>query len=300
MFAAIDVGTNTVRLLLGCVSSGQVVPDKYFRKITRLGGKYCAEKGLAPDAMERTLSALKEMAQILETQKLDGIRAVGTEVLRKAVNGQIFVDRVRKETGIPLEVITGQEEAWLSTQGVLAALNPKPRRCLVFDIGGGSTEFSLLDKNNILFSQSYPLGVVGLCENHQLESQGKKIRENIFQLANDLEQKGLQDLPLTSGCVLVGTAGTVTTLAALKLKMSVYDWRRVNNTVLYSDELKTMLERLETLSIPDREALPGMEKGRADLILPGLRVVLAIMDQFEKEQLTVSDFGLLEGALLAM
>ena len=180
MQAAIDVGTNTVRLLLGRVENGRVVPHLYHRVITRLGGGATLEKGLAPEAMERTLSALKEIAGIMSASGVSHCRGVGTEALRKAVNGKIFVERIRSRTGLSLEIIDGEEEARLSALGVLSELDPRPESCLIFDIGGGSTEFILWQRGDILFQKSYPLGVVSLCENYSEKAQEKRLRRHIY------------------------------------------------------------------------------------------------------------------------
>jgi exopolyphosphatase/guanosine-5'-triphosphate,3'-diphosphate pyrophosphatase len=295
--AAIDIGTNTVRLVLGEGRATKVVPERYYRKITRLGGGFAPDKGLSPEAMERTLCALKEIAEILENNEIDSVRAVGTAALRNARNGRRFADTIRSETGIRVEIIDGGEEARLCASGVLTALSPRPEYCLVFDIGGGSTEFILCRDTSLLFHRSYPLGVVTLCEQFpSVDLQRKRIDEILKRFLADLEAEGMTDR--ICACTLVGTAGTVTTLAALQLGMDIYDWRRINNVMLLKKEIEALAERMAPLSPSEREALPGMEKGRGDLILPGLRLVSGIMERLEKDRLTVSDFGLLEGVLL--
>jgi exopolyphosphatase/guanosine-5'-triphosphate,3'-diphosphate pyrophosphatase len=296
MRAAVDVGTNTVRMLFGEVLNGRVVPDSYHRRITRLGGGATIEKGLTPEAMERTLSALTEMGGILRSSGVGAIRAVGTAALRNAVNGFHFVETVRSVSGIPLEIIDGDEEATLCARGVLSALSPRPDRCLIFDIGGGSTEFILSQGDELIFQRSYPLGVVHLCDQFpDPDRQRMRIEGILDRFLDDLPSDGD-----AAGCTLVGTAGTVTTLAALQLGMTQYDWRRVNNLVIGIENLQGMARRLAHLLPEERESLPGMEKGRGDLILPGIRIVLGILERLGRRQVTVSDFGLLEGALLSL
>jgi exopolyphosphatase/guanosine-5'-triphosphate,3'-diphosphate pyrophosphatase len=298
--AAVDVGTNTVRLLLGEVRDGKINPKLYFRKITRLGGGMTTEKGLAPQAMERTLRALEEVSEILRREKIRRVRAVGTAALRFAVNGPRFLEMVRS-AGVPLEIIEGDLEARLSARGVLAALNPRPGTSLIFDIGGGSTEFILWHGGEVLFHRSYPLGVVVLSEKFSSSrDRVQPITEFLDQFEADLEKTKCRELLNSPECVFAGTAGTITTLAAIKLKMFTYDWKRVNNQVLTRDELRGIEHSLERLTVAQREAIPGMEKGRGDLIIPGLQAVLGIIDRFDRAQLTVSDFGLLEGILLSL
>jgi len=300
MRAAVDVGTNTVRLLLGDTEDGRVRPDRYLRRITRLGGGFSNDKGLAPEAMERTLVALREMAAAVRDRQAAPVAAAGTAVLRRAVNGPEFATRVRAETGLPLAIIDGETEARLTAAGVLAALDPRPASCLVFDIGGGSTEFVLAVDGKIRFHRSYPLGVVALCEEEGAPGrQERRIDAVLEVLARDLAAAELLDTCLAADCRIVGTAGTVTTLAALHLEMADYDWRRVNNLVLGRQDVARWRQRLRGLDEAQREALPGMEKGRGDLIVPGVEIVTRLLQRLGKEALTVSDFGLLEGLLLA-
>ena len=299
MRAAVDVGTNTVRLLLGEERDGRVVPARYYRRITRLGGGFTSEMGLSPQAMERTLSALTEIGEILRSSGVNTVRAVGTAALREAPNGVSFAEKIRSAARIPLEIIDGIEEATLCARGVLSALSPRPDHCLIFDIGGGSTEFILTRGSEPMFQRSYPLGVVRLCEQvPSLDQQTVRIGQILERFQADLAVAGWERV--AAGSTLVGTAGTVTTLAALQLEMTQYDWRRVNNLVLGVEDLKRMASRLAPLSSEERESLPGMEKGRGDLILPGLGIVLGILEHFGRSQVTASDFGLLEGALLSL
>lgn len=301
MLAAIDVGSNTVRMLIGDVHNGAVVPVRYDRHVTRLAGGFNPRFGLTIQSMNNTLTALGKMSDSIKSFGADRVRVVGTEALRRAVNGSDFVRRVEENTGLQLEIIDGQVEACLSCKGVFAALEPRPECCLMFDIGGGSTEFVLNVGDQIMFQRSYPLGVVDLCENFSDPvNQQKHIVSILDRVAQDLIQSSCFDTALDPLTVLVGTAGTVTTLAAIKLRMDVYDGLRINNLTLFPEDLDSLLHHLSPLSDSQREQLPGLEKGRGDLILPGIRIVLGIFGHFQKDLLKVSDFGLLEGLLLTM
>lgn len=299
MRAAIDVGSNTVRMLLASVAAdGILVPLHYSRKVTRLGGGFTRES-LSSEGMERTLLALHQFAAELGAAKVEEVIAVGTAALRRAKNGKEFVARIRHETGLVVDVIDGEKEAYLAATGVLAALDPKPSHALIFDIGGGSTEFILVADGKHLFHRSYPLGVVSLCEGGgDASKQLRQIDNCLDALQRDLRTVGALDQVHDSRALLVGTAGTVTTLAALQLGMEDYDWRRVNNLVLTQRDLQNWANRLARLDVTERERLPGLEKGRGDLILPGVMIVLQLLRRFSRDRLTVSDFGLLEGLLL--
>jgi len=297
VFAAIDVGTNTTRLLIGEITGGKISPQHYFRRITRLGGGFDPERGLSEPAMQRTLAVLREFSDILAATPVAGTLAVATEALRRAPNAHDFLSRVRSECDFDLRVIPGEFEAQLSLAGVLSVLDPRPENLLIFDIGGGSTEFILVAGETPIFSRSYPLGTVMLCEHHPgVVARQAHIDRTLRALHDDLGRSGIP-YPLPRGILPVGTAGTVTTLAALDMGMTNYDWRKVNNHLLDAVALEKLQELLEPLGVEQREALPGMEKGRGDLILPGLEIVLSILDFCGSHQMAVSDFGLLEGAL---
>jgi len=294
--AAVDIGTNTVRLLLGDVVDGSIRSPQYLQTITRLGGGMTKQEGLTPAAMERTLSALKNYAAFLTTTPLSQLRVVATEAMRRAVNSAEFVREVQQQTGFFIEIISGEEEARLTTGGVLSVLDPLPRYSLVFDIGGGSTEFILLAGRQIQFHKSYPLGVVGLAEQVSFPNSEQAITDTLGSLLSALSHlypKGLPPLEL------IGTAGTLTTLAALSLEMRRYDRSLVNNHILERTWLLNSSKRLSTLTPKQREELPGIEQGRGDLILPGLRLVIALLTAFGVDRVVVSDAGVLEGILLS-
>ena len=299
MIAAIDVGSNTVRMLLGEVDDGKVVPHRYEREITRLKGGQTGE-GLAPEAMERTFSALKRFAVIASEEGAARLRAVGTEALRTASNGAEFVDMVRREADLEIEIIDGLEEAGLSAAGVLSALDAGPKNAIIIDIGGGSTEIILVCQGNVAFRHSCPLGVVQIAEMGSNRNWQAFITDQTSRIGQLIQQKQIADIVKDSETLFVGTAGTVTTLAAIDLEMATYDWRRVNNYVMSREMIEEIMLNLQRLSTVERENITGMEKGRGDLIIPGISVLQAMMKMMDKESLVISDFGLLEGVLLQL
>ena len=301
MLAAIDAGSNTLRLLIGRVDKGRVVPDVYLRRITRLAGDFSEAGGLAPAARERTLVAFKDFAETCRHFDVQRIRAVGTAAFRQAINGEAFAHEIREATRLPLEIISGDMEAEHMAKGVLSALDPMPVQALIVDIGGGSTEFVLCLHQKVVWSRSLPLGVVRLTEKHASPAQRQITIERALaalnhELAAVCRSTGLDPAEL----VVVGTAGTITTLAALDMQMNDYDWRRVNNYSLPLSRIQYWQARLEPLNPAEREALPGIEPGRGDLIIAGLEVILCLIRQVHTKNLTVSDFGILEGLLLSM
>ena len=297
MLAAIDVGSNTVRMLLSDPSQKGRQPERYYQRITRLGGGYIQGKGLALESMERTLAVLSGFKDILEQERASHVRLVGTAALRHAENREEFVKRVKERTGLNLEIISGQEEARLSAAGILSVLNPLPEISLLIDIGGGSTEFILCSAEQVVFQSSYPLGVVRLSEEYADKSARKvAIQQMLEQFDQDLKAAELISSP-AADWQLVGTAGTITTLAALDLQMTKYDRRQINNHVLNYAWLRQTKVYLNSLSVSAREALPGIEAGRGDLILPGLEVILQLLEHFRQSHIKVADSGLLEGVM---
>ena len=195
-------------------------------------------------------------------------------------------------------MIDGATEGVLTLGGVRAGTETSSQRLLVFDVGGGSTEYTLADRERLLFTASLPLGVVRLTEGKETPAaMEEKIGRELDGLTVQLSQRGL--LPLLTDAELVGTAGTATTLAAISLGMTEYDYRRVNNYRLSIEEVRSIFSRLLPLTPSARLLVPGLERGREDLINAGIGISLATMERFGFQRLTVSDFGLLEGVLLS-
>lgn len=299
LMAAIDLGTNTARLLIGSFSGDGIVPTLVLRRITRLGGGFTRESGISEDARRRSLSALKEFSEAIRAHGVCRYRAVATSAVRDAVNGERFCSEVREETGIRLEVIDGDTEGVLTLRGVISALDGIPDHLLVFDVGGGSTEYTLAERGTPLFSRSMPLGVVRLTEGKSSpDAMAEKIDRELAALTAEMDRNGV--LATARGAVTVGTAGTATTLAAISMAMTDYDYRKVNNYCLNVEEIESIFSRLLPLSPDERLTIAGMEKGREDLIIAGTLLTLKTLSCFNSRMLKVSDFGLLEGVLLSL
>ena len=296
--AAIDLGTNTSRLLIGFIEPSRCIRPVMIRRwITRLGGGFTREAGLAVDARERTVNALTDFAEEMKRHGVTRVWAVATSAVRDAVNGKSFCDEILIRTGIRIEVINSREEGLLTLQGVLAGIDDSSGGVLVFDIGGGSTEYTFALDENPLFTESLPLGVVRLTEGKKdFESMEEKISRELEILKSRLETEGIFEL--LKRVTLVGTAGTATTLAAISMKMTDYDYRLVNNHTLSIQEIRDIFTTLLPMTPGERLRVPGLEKGREDLIIAGILVTLETMKMFGFSHLKVSDFGLLEGVLL--
>ena len=296
--AAIDLGTNTARLLIGYKESTRSIRQVVVKRwITRLGGNFTREVGIAKEAQERSLRALTDFAEEIKKHGVTRVRAVATSAVRDAVNGKSFCDKIFVKTGIRLEVINSSDEGLLTLQGVLAGIEGNSGDLLVFDIGGGSTEYTLALGGKPIFTDSLPLGVVRLTEGKKtFESMVEKISRELALLKKRLEEEGF--LELCGKVTLVGTAGTATTLAAISMKMADYDYRQVNNYTLPLQEIRDIFAALLPMTPGERLKVAGLEKGREDLIIAGILITLKTMETFGFSCLKVSDFGLLEGVLL--
>lgn len=295
--ASIDLGTNTARLLIGTKEPYRQL--LLTRTITRLGGGFTRERGLSEEAQQRSINALKEFSGQIERHGVTRVRAVTTSAVRDAVNGAGFCQRVQAETGIMLEVIDGAEEAELTLRGVASILDDRNGDFAVFDVGGGSTEYTLAADLQLLFSRSLPIGVVRLTEGKVGVAQMEdKIRRELTSFKKQLEQEGLCER--FSKATLVGTAGTATTLAAIRIGMTEYNYRRVNNHIIPLTEVERIFQLLAPMTPKERLAVPGLEPGREDLIIAGTLVVLVTMREFGFQSFKVSDSGVLEGIIQAM
>ncbi len=290
MLGAIDVGSNTVRLL---ISDPQRRSVSYLRKVTRLSGNF-ADGCLDTASITRTLAALKEFSKQLAEHQVASYRAVATEAVRRADNRQSFLEMVKEHTGLTLDIISGDTEAELTSSGVLSVMKPIPEAAIIIDIGGGSTELVCVISGQTKLQHSYPLGVVRLCEEfNNKDAREQHIETFIEDYFIRLSQAGLP----TEGYQLIGTAGTVTTLSAMQLGLTEYDVDRINNSIIPVSWLASIQSVMDPLTITEREKLPGMEAGRGDLIIPGIQILRTLADKFKRPEIRVSDSGLLEGVI---
>ena len=297
--AAIDLGTNTVRLLVVEASGAEWRGLHAEQRVTRLGEGQAGTGILQPAAMRRTAEVVAAFCHRAEDLGVHDVRIVGTSAVREAQNGAEFLTQVRSSSGRQVRVISGEEEARLTLLGVTQGLPDLKGHVLLFDIGGGSTEFVLSRAGRAPLAVSVKLGVVELAERFMDQGPVDYTRYDAMaaevgaRLAAGLTEPILRhDAP-----ALVGSAGTVTTLAALDLGLESYDAARVHGRRLTRVVVAGLVARLAALSLAERAALPCLEPGRADLIVPGGAICLAALDRLGFDALVVSDRGLREGIL---
>lgn len=251
--------------------------------------------------MRRSLLALRRFCEIAASRGVVSVAAVGTSALREAKNREGFLDRARREAGVSVRVISGDDEARLTLLGVRAALGSRLDRMLMLDIGGGSTELLLAHGQGIRAAVSTDLGVVKLSEAYVKSDppsaeELEAIRDVVSARMALLRTRDFHGHPQAE--ILVGTAGTVTTLAAIDLSLDPYDPDRVTGHHLSRRRVADLLGELARLPLQERRGVRGLEPGRADVIVAGAIVCLGVMDGLGFADLTVSDGGLREGILL--
>jgi len=295
--AAIDLGTNTVHLLVVEASGAEWRGLHGEQRVTRLGEGQAGTGILQPAAMRRTAEVVAAFCRRAEDLGVHDVRIVGTSAVREAANGAEFLAQVRSSSGRQVQVISGEEEARLTCLGVTQGLPDLKGHFLLFDIGGGSTEFVLSRAGRASPAVSVKLGVVELAERFMDPGPVDDTRyDAIAALVGARLAAGLTEPILRHGApALVGSAGTVTTLAALDLGLEWYDPARVHGHRLTRVVVAGLCARLAALSLAERAALPCLEPGRVDLIVPGSAICLEALDGLGFDALVVSDRGLREG-----
>ncbi len=307
ILAGIDIGTNSLRLLITQI-------DRYiFREIysdrntTRLGQGLDSTGALDREAEDRSLRALLNFAEKLQQHDVQHIAVVGTSALRNASNAKDFIREVKNITGLAVNVISGEEEARLTLIGVSRSIERnykktdrnKLEKALIIDIGGGSTEIIITYHDQDTIVASLPLGAVYLNERfiqhdppdrRELELMRSAIRSEI--------ETAIGIIRPAPGSIFAGTAGTITTLASMVLRLETYDSNRINGTVLDRESIDNIVDTLGHMTMKERSSIRGLEPARKDIILAGAVVTQEIMKYFGYSSLIVSNWGLREGIVL--
>ncbi len=294
IIASIDIGTNSVLLTIVKEENGFLTPIIEEATITRLGEAIDKNGHFLPEAMDRTLEALRHYKQECDEHDVRNIIIVGTAAMRRSSNSNDFIKRARDKLNLSIDIITGEREAELS---YLAVSHDFGKDSIVIDIGGGSTEIIKPMDNNTLNLVSLPLGAVVL---HEQCVTSDPINDNDFEKITHSISKIIHkcQAPVdNSGGQLVATAGTATTLAAMKLKLEEYSHVEVHGHTLTIDEIDAIIGELKKLTINERKQLPGLEAKRADVILPGALILRTAMESLGLNEVTVSDRGVRWGLI---
>ncbi|WP_037608104.1 Ppx/GppA phosphatase family protein [Streptacidiphilus rugosus] len=288
--AAVDCGTNSIRLLVADLDPETGALHELDRRMTivRLGQGVDRTGRLAPEALERTFAACRDYAAVIEELGATRLRFVATSASRDAENRDEFTAGVREILGVDPEVISGDEEAQLSFTGATKELNGEHGPYLVFDLGGGSTEF-VLGSESVQAARSVDIGCVRMTERHG---------EDYLSMRADIKKaldQAAEAVPLDTNATLVGLAGTVTTVAAIALGLPAYDSAAIHRSRIPVADVRAVTERLLGSTHEERAAIPVMHPGRVDVIVAGALVLLAVMERTGAAELVVSEHDILDG-----
>ncbi|KUO50746.1 MAG: hypothetical protein APF76_15730 [Desulfitibacter sp. BRH_c19] len=286
MYAAIDIGTNSVRLLIAQRNSNKIIPVCREVKMTRLGEGLGATGRISHEAISRTVEVLVSYMDTIRSYNVDKVKAVATSAMREALNSQELIDLVKEKTNLEINIISGEEEAQLSYSGATTGLG-FTEGGVVVDIGGGSTEIVFEQGEEIVVNSSL-VGAVRCTENTSTPTQIFAQLEDALEKINKLENYKL-----------IAVGGTATNLAAINQKLITYDPEAVHGSEISIEELGKIIFYIGGKSLAQRLAIPGLQPERADIIIAGLLILWVIMTYLNINTVTISETDLLHGIILA-
>jgi exopolyphosphatase/guanosine-5'-triphosphate,3'-diphosphate pyrophosphatase len=284
---------------VGQAPSGRLIEVRSERRILRLGEGVDQTKQLSAAAMDRVLQCLREWREMIDASHVDAAAAVATSAVRDAENRDQFLDRVKHEVGFDVELISGEEEARRTMLGIRSGLPVGVTDVLALDIGGGSTEFILDRPSQKPIVRSIDIGVVRLCERllHHDPPTDEEVRQAHEWVARETKT-AVAEMANYQTATFVGTAGTITSLAAMAQKLPTYEPARIHNYMLKLDTIRELEQTLLSRKKADRIGLPGLEKGREEVIAAGAIIIRTVMETLGVDDCLVSDLGLREGMLI--
>ena len=298
--AVIDCGTNSIRLLIAEISGSNFKEVIRTMEIVRLGQGVDENKAFHPDAINRTLSAVKSFKEIINKNKVDKIRFCATSATRDAMNRNLFIDGVRDILNVQVEVIPGEEEAALSFTGATYQLDQGSGPFLVVDIGGGSTEFVYGDKK-VISAKSVNIGCVRMSERHLTNQPPTmdQIASAIVDIDIAITQAAVS-VPINSAKSLIAVAGTATTVAAAALDLSKYDRDLIHLSKISADKVHKVAQMFQSMNKSEISALPYMHEGRVDVITAGSLVLSRVMAATGAVEFVASESDILDGMAFSL
>lgn len=295
----IDIGTNSMRLLIADYKNNKIENRKKYINITRIGQGVDDKGYITEEALERNLNALKEFADKCIEEKCEKVYCMGTSALRDSKNGQDFVNRAKELTNIDVKIICGEEESNLGFMGVLeGAGGDKSNYILVLDIGGGSTEFIVGNEDGIKFCKSENVGALRMTEKFITTDP---ISDEEFNKMSDFIEKTISStLDKIKGMhvsKLVGIGGAITSLSAMNQQLEVYSMEKVHNSVVTKKDLEKILQNLKKMTLSDKKTIKGLQPKRADIITAGVKILHIVMEKLEIEKIMISEYDNLEGLI---
>ncbi|WP_026477303.1 Ppx/GppA phosphatase family protein [Alkaliphilus transvaalensis] len=296
--AAIDIGTNSMRLLLAEVTGEKIVKREKHLNTTRIGKSVDSAGYITKEGIDRNLKAFKTFVEQARQWGADEILAIATSAVRDAENGQFFVEEAFKETGVAIRIIDGKEEALIGYKGVLIGLEEPLETIFLIDIGGGSTELIIGNQEKILEANSYNVGAVRMTERYI--KNDPPTEEELEILTNELKSlliTPLKNYPQNIDCI-TGIGGTATTIAALHQQLDPYDMEKVHGYQMELKEVIQLKDQLKSIPLEERKKLKGLEPKRADIIVAGIIIMITIMELLNIKYLKISEYDNLEGQII--
>ena len=305
-YAAIDIGTNTFRLLIAEIhynpaNKGYSLKEICSERIiTRLGEGITVTGRISDVSMQKGLNALKTFSHIISENNITKTSTVATSVLREAQNSEDFISKARNMSGLDIRTISGEEEARLTASGMMIDMD-LPEEAILIDIGGGSTEL-VYSRNGVpVHLQSLDMGVVYLATKYMnddpplakmIHEMEREIADIIFSDTASFDQRS------DNGACLIGTAGTITTLAAVSLKLTSFEHDKIHMARISAETIRDIFSRIAFISSAERSQYIPFEPERLDIIVPGTLILLKLMERFQSDEIIVSNYGLREGIIL--
>jgi len=303
--AVIDVGTNTLRLLIGYIENGKLIRIMTMRSVTRLGAELIRKGILRQERIEESIRSLIQFKVLIDKYKISNIVAVGTSALRDASNSDEFIQTVKEKIGIPINVISGEQEAELTVRGIFGFRNSPSVPAFIMDIGGGSTEWAIVGGSLNGMRNSVQIGAVKLNEQFltvdpQPSDVTDKMRSHIIEaVKQSFLNSGITLKSVIAGISsFVATGGTAATVAMIDLGLDRYHGEAIHLHELSFARLSNIYKELSSVSLQERAKVKGIEPGRSDIIVPGILIMIVMMEMINAETLIISDYGLLEGLLM--
>lgn len=308
--ASIDIGTHSTRLLITDYQNNKFISLERKMEITRLGKNLDENNMIGKDSARKTVEALSDYQRLVRLYDVKKFRVVGTSAMRKASNSDWFMSYVYKHLGMKIDVVSGQEEARLSFYGAVRDMDLNYPGCeaelggkiLVVDIGGGSSEFILGDCNyNLQLVESLNLGCVSLTEKFIGSSipDTNGLSQMQQYIANELEET-TGKINLYKAAFIIGVAGTITTLAAIDLKLETYNSEKIHRHILSLKKIENIYKNLCRLDLKGRKKVVGLHPGRADVIIGGTAIVLEVLKLLGVKDILVSERDILDGIIYTL
>ena len=292
--AGIDIGSNSIRLIIAEVENNKIKNIIYQEKATtRLAANINKTGILQEEPFNKSINVLAGFRKALNKYNVEKIKTVATSAVREAANGKEFINAA-KNSGIEISIISGKEEGMLEYLGVCSGFDAG-RQPLILDVGGGSSEIIYMQDNNELHTESHKIGVVKMADMFDFQKSSTEILEKCSAYIKEF----FKDVTIPNNIQnFIATAGTATTLAAIDMEMTEYDYNKVNGYKITKEKVIEILNKVYSTPYNKRLEIKGMDKGREDLIIPGILIILEILKKTNLNIISVSDFGLREGAVV--